>query len=157
MILSKVLAHFVESIDGPESQFRHFNPPIIHRLGVHNYDDEMKAVLFKTRSEAGTGSWRHARLYAIEALAQQFVGVCPAELAWFILKILPRAAVVLLNHNLTHKWVLHDYARQFADVCSRRFIVLVGEAMRIGIVCRLQTQCPSISVHLLEEVFHGLV
>ena len=47
LILGEVLAHFVQSIDGPESQLGHLDPPIVHRLRVHHDDHQVKAVLLE--------------------------------------------------------------------------------------------------------------
>ena len=117
----------------------------------------MQAVFFEAGGEAGPGSWRHTRLHAIEALAEEFVCIRPAELPRLILQVLACASVVLLNDNLPNQWVLHDDAGELADVCRCRLIILVRESMRVRIVGRLETESACVTVHLLKEVLHGLI
>ena len=48
LVLSEVLAHLVEAIDGPEGEFGDFNPAVVHGLGVHDYNHQVKTVLLET-------------------------------------------------------------------------------------------------------------
>ena len=70
LILGKVLAHFVQSVDRPQRQFGHFDPPVVHSFRVHDHDDQMECLLFKRGGEAGAGCRRYTRFEAVEALAQ---------------------------------------------------------------------------------------
>ena len=79
----------------------------------------MKTVLFKAGSEAGSCSRSHTSLDTIEAFAEEFIGICPCELTRLILQVFSSACVMLLDDNLPHQWVLHDYAGELADVRRR--------------------------------------
>jgi len=48
LVLGKVLAHFVESVDCPKSQLRHFYPSVVHSLSVHDNNNQVQGVFFKT-------------------------------------------------------------------------------------------------------------
>jgi len=73
------------------------------------------------------------------------------------LEVFADAVVVLLDDDLTHEWVLHHDAGEFADIGSCRLVILVGESMRVGVVSRLEAESSCVTVHLLQEIFHRLV
>ena len=62
----------------------------------------METIFFEGCSEARASCWSHSRLHSIEALAEEFVGIGPRELARLILEVFPRASVVLLDDDLAH-------------------------------------------------------
>ena len=47
LVLCEILAHLVESVDGPESQFGYLNPAVVHSFSVHNDYYQMEAIFFK--------------------------------------------------------------------------------------------------------------
>lgn len=125
LVFCKVFAHFVEAVNGPEGQFGHLNPPIVHRLCVHHHDHQMQTVLFETGCQTGPCCWRHSCFGPIEALAQQFVCVRPRKLPRLILQVLSRARVVLLNHYFANQRILHCNTGELAYVCRSRLVVLM--------------------------------
>ena len=110
LVLREVLTHLVQSVYGPKSEFRDLDPSVIHSLGVHNNDNQVKAVLLKRSSKAGTSSWSDSCLDSVEALSQELVGVGPGVLSGLVLEVTALARVVLLDDDLTDEGVLHDDA-----------------------------------------------
>jgi len=110
LILSEVLAHFVQSVDCPQGQFWYFYPSIVHGLCVHHHNYQMQGLLFKTSCKAWTSGGSDSGFEAIEPLAQQLVGVGPSELSLFFLDVLSSTSVSALVHDLTHEGVLHGDA-----------------------------------------------
>jgi len=98
----------------------------------------VQAIFLETGSQTWAGSRSDSRLDAIETLSQQFICVCPAEFSWLVLQVFASASVVLLDDDFSNQWVLHHDAGKFADVGGSGFVIFVGEAVRVGIVCRLQ-------------------
>ena len=69
LILCEVLAHFIESIDGPKCQFGHLNPAIVHSFRVHHDEHQMQTVFFEGSGQTGTGRRSDSRFHTVEALA----------------------------------------------------------------------------------------
>ena len=102
LVFCKVFAHFVESVDGPESEFGHLHPPIVHRLCVHHHDHQMQTVLFEAGCKTGPCCRRNPRFGPIETLSEQLVCVRPRKFSRLILEVLSRARVVLLNDHFAN-------------------------------------------------------
>ena len=138
LILCKVLTQLVESIDSPKCELRDLNPSVVHCLGIHNDDDQMERILFKTSCEARTGSWGNSSFKAVESFAEELVGVGPEVLAWLIIDVFAFALVSALVHDVPHDWILHSDAGELANVSGGRFIVLMRKSMGVRKVGGLQ-------------------
>ena len=149
LVLSEVLAHFVEPVDSPEGQFRHFHPPVVHRLGIHHDHNQVQRVLLKRGREAWTSRWRDTSLASVKTLAQQLVRVRPMEVTNFVLNVLALALIVSSAHDLAEDRILHHYAGETAHVGCRRLVVLVREPVGVCVICRFQAQGSCVPIHLL--------
>lgn len=157
LVLSEILAKLVEPIYSPEGQFWHLDPSIIHSLSVHHDNDQMQRVFFETSRKAWSGCWSYTSFEPVKAFAEELVGVSPEIFSSFIIDVFTFALVSAFVHNVSNNWILHRDTCQLADICGRWFVIFVRQTMRVGEVSRFKTKSSSVSVHLLDEVFHWLI
>lgn len=99
----------------------------------------MQGVFLEAAREAGPSCRRNACLASVEAFAEQLVCVRPMEIACLVLNVLSLALVMGPANYLSKDGVLHRDARETSDVCSRRLVIFVTQAVGIGVVRRLET------------------
>lgn len=134
LVLREVLAHFVQTIDCPQGQFRHLHPSVVHRFRVHHNHDQMQRVFLEACRQAGARSWRNAGLATVEAFSEKFIRVGPVEIPHFVLNVFALALVMSATNNFSEYGVLHNDARQSTDVRRRRLVILVAQPVRISVV-----------------------
>ena len=117
----------------------------------------MQTIFFKASRQTWPSSRSHASFKTVETFTEQFVCVGPFEFSFLIIYVLTSAFVTLFIYYFSQHRILHSNASKLTYIICSRFVIFMRKAMRIGIVSGLQSECSSVSVHLLDKILDRLI
>ena len=140
----------------PSRQLLYLAPPLVHRLRIQDYHDELEIVFLQTCRQTRAGGRRDARLQpCVARLFQEFVGILP--LVEDPVSYPTLARVLLGAHDLSKGRILHAVEGKAGDVRGAAIISIVMHPMSAAVLCIAEPELLGLPIHLFIELSQPLL